>query len=45
MNLTILYRGPLSSCNYSCNYCPFAKTKNTKAELAADTEKLNRFVK
>jgi MoaA/NifB/PqqE/SkfB family radical SAM enzyme len=44
MNLSILYRGPLSGCNYSCNYCPFAKTKNTKAELADDTEKLNRFV-
>jgi MoaA/NifB/PqqE/SkfB family radical SAM enzyme len=44
MNLSILYRGPLSGCNYSCNYCPFAKTKNTKAELADDTEKLDRFV-
>lgn len=44
MNLSILYRGPLSGCNYSCNYCPFAKTKNSKAELADDTEKLNRFV-
>ena len=21
----ILYRGPLSSCNYGCEYCPFAK--------------------
>lgn len=44
MNLSILYRGPLSGCNYSCNYCPFAKTKNSKAELADDAEKLNRFV-
>lgn len=44
MNLSILYRGPLSGCNYSCNYCPFAKTKNSKEELADDTEKLNRFV-
>ena len=25
MNLSILYRGPLSSCNYGCGYCPFAK--------------------
>ena len=40
----IIYRGPLSSCNYSCGYCPFAKTKNTKAELADDAEKLSRFV-
>lgn len=44
MKLSILYRGPLSGCNYSCNYCPFAKTKNTKAELADDAKKLNRFV-
>lgn len=44
MKLSILYRGPLSSCNYGCTYCPFAKTKNTRAELADDTEKLQRFV-
>ena len=25
LNLSILYRGPLSSCNYGCGYCPFAK--------------------
>ncbi len=40
----ILYRGPLSSCNYSCDYCPFAKTKNTRAELLDDKQKLKRFV-
>jgi MoaA/NifB/PqqE/SkfB family radical SAM enzyme len=39
----ILYRGPLSSCNYSCHYCPFAKTKNTRAELAEDARQLERF--
>lgn len=44
MNLSVLYRGPLSGCNYSCNYCPFAKTKNTREELQDDTRKLNRFV-
>ncbi len=44
MNLSILYRGPLSSCNYGCDYCPFAKTKNTRAELAEDAKQLNRFV-
>ena len=27
MNLSILYRGPLSSCNYACGYCPFAKRR------------------
>ena len=41
---SILYRGPLSSCNYSCDYCPFAKTTNTRAELDDDAEKLDRFV-
>lgn len=39
----ILYRGPLSSCNYSCHYCPFAKTKNTRAELVEDAQQLERF--
>jgi len=40
----ILYRGPLSSCNYACGYCPFAKTRNTIAELRDDAEKLARFI-
>ena len=40
----ILYRGPLSSCNYDCGYCPFAKTSNTRAELQRDEEALDRFV-
>ncbi len=40
---SILYRGPLSSCNYACDYCPFAKTKNTRDELADDAAKLQRF--
>jgi len=44
MNWSIIYRGPLSSCNYDCSYCPFGKTKNTKAELADDAQKLSRFV-
>lgn len=41
---SILYRGPLSSCNYACDYCPFAKTRNTRAELADDARRLERFV-
>lgn len=40
----ILYRGPLSSCNYACGYCPFAKTRNTRAELEHDADCLRRFV-
>lgn len=41
--LRILYRGPLESCNYDCAYCPFAKKKNTREELAYDKECLLRF--
>ena len=41
---SILYRGPLSSCNYACGYCPFAKTANTAAELREDETRLQRFV-
>jgi MoaA/NifB/PqqE/SkfB family radical SAM enzyme len=44
MNLTILYRGPLSSCNYDCWYCPFAKRQESAAELARDRAALERFV-
>jgi MoaA/NifB/PqqE/SkfB family radical SAM enzyme len=40
----ILYRGSLSSCNYECGYCPFAKTTNTRAELLQDERELERFV-
>ncbi|MDF1739877.1 MAG: STM4011 family radical SAM protein [Verrucomicrobiales bacterium] len=40
----ILYRGPLSSCNYGCDYCPFAKTRNTALELRDDAERLERFI-
>lgn len=40
----ILYRGSLSSCNYACDYCPFAKTANTREELRQDERELERFV-
>lgn len=43
MKLMILYRGPLSSCNYDCHYCPFAKRHETAAELRRDEEALVRF--
>lgn len=42
--LTVLYRGPLSSCNYGCAYCPFAKHHETDAEHAADARALERFL-
>lgn len=44
MNLSLLYRGPLSSCNYACGYCPFAKRTESPAELAHDRACLDRFV-
>ncbi|MEH2201758.1 STM4011 family radical SAM protein [Nostoc sp.] len=44
MHLTILYRGSLISCNYGCEYCPFAKRQQTAAELAIDQQALARFV-
>lgn len=44
LDLLLLYRGPLSSCNYDCTYCPFAKRHETARELAVDREALARFV-
>jgi MoaA/NifB/PqqE/SkfB family radical SAM enzyme len=43
MELKLLYRGPLSSCNYGCDYCPFAKRSESRAELAVDEQALARF--
>ena len=43
-SLAILYRGPLSSCNYGCPYCPFAKREEGPEELARDRAALERFV-
>ena len=45
MKLKILYRGPLSGCNYDCPYCPFAKTRDTKDVLSKDRAQLKDFVK
>jgi len=42
--LTILYRGPLASCNYDCPYCPFAKRRDSRAQLREDRAALRRFV-
>ncbi|MEO5873827.1 MAG: STM4011 family radical SAM protein [Streptosporangiaceae bacterium] len=41
--LTILYRGPLASCDYDCPYCPFAKRRDSGAQLRADRAALARF--
>ncbi len=42
--LSILYRGRLSSCNYDCAYCPFAKRRDTRATLQRDADDLARFI-
>ncbi|GHJ45212.1 hypothetical protein Cs7R123_25540 [Catellatospora sp. TT07R-123] len=44
MNLSILYRGPLASCDYDCPYCPFAKRRDSREQLRADRAALDRFV-
>lgn len=41
--LSLLYRGTLSSCNYACGYCPFAKKRDSRATLARDAREVSRF--
>ncbi|WP_169737125.1 STM4011 family radical SAM protein, partial [Deinococcus pimensis] len=43
-HLRLLYRGDLSSCNYGCRYCPFAKRTMSREEHARDASQLSRFV-
>lgn len=45
MDLTVLYRGPLASCDYDCPYCPFAKRRDSTAQLRADRSALERFAR
>lgn len=44
MKLTMLYRGPLASCDLDCGYCPFAKRRDSRAALSRDRTDLARFV-
>ena len=44
LELAMLYRGPLASCNYGCAYCPFAKRRDSIEQLAADRAAWERFV-
>ena len=43
MNLSVLYRGALTSCNYACAYCPFAKRTESRAQRQRDRLSLQRF--
>ena len=45
MDLTVLYRGPLASCDYDCPYCPFAKRRDSTAQLRTDRAALERFAR
>ncbi len=40
---TVIYRGSLKSCNYSCSYCPFAKHKMQPSEREKDKRNFMRF--
>lgn len=42
-HLTLLYRGPLASCDYDCPYCPFAKRRDDPDTLRRDRTALERF--
>ena len=42
--LSLLYRGTLTSCNYDCGYCPFAKRAESRDSLARDRREVERFV-
>ena len=44
LGLSILYRGPVTSCNYRCTYCPFSKSTDTTEALEVDRHSLMRFV-
>lgn len=44
VNLSILYRGELSGCNYGCPYCPFAKRTDLPEHLRKDEAQVERFV-
>jgi MoaA/NifB/PqqE/SkfB family radical SAM enzyme len=41
---SFLYRGSLISCNYGCEYCPFAKKQQSAIELAKDKQELTKFI-
>lgn len=44
MSFKVLYRGSLVSCNYGCEYCPFAKRRETRDEMERDRLEVERFV-
>ena len=44
MSLKVIYRGHLTDCNYSCEYCPFSKEMNNEEMQTLDKNDLARFV-
>jgi hypothetical protein len=43
MKYSVMYRGFLTSCNYGCGYCPFAKRIESRSQLLRDRISLARF--
>lgn len=44
LSVSLIWRGPLATCNYSCHYCPFAKRRESATQRDADERALERFV-
>lgn len=42
--IDISYRGFLASCNYRCDYCPFALTHDDASQRKIDEQALKRFI-
>jgi hypothetical protein len=40
MKLSVMYRGPLGSCNYGCKYCPFAKRTDGRERFTRRLQEL-----
>jgi hypothetical protein len=43
MMYSLMYRGFLTSCNYGCCYCPFAKRVESRGRLQRDKDSVGRF--
>lgn len=44
LSLSLLYRGPVTSCNFDCSYCPFAHASDPPDVIDADRIGVERLV-
>lgn len=44
LRLSLLYRGPVTSCDFDCSYCPFAHAADPSEVIAADRIGVERVV-